>query len=878
MTRRRTAGLPARLAPIGCLYFAERLPDKCRTTMSPFNMRIVSGCLALAGLTGFSLRAADFGAQATPAASLTVAKDFKVELIHNVPKSEEGSWVAMTPDPKGRLLVSDQYGGLFRITPPPVGSTAAAKVEKLSINVGQAQGLLCAFDSLYVMVANEAFEGRGLYRVRDTDGDDQYDESKLLRKLEGGGEHGPHAILPSPDGKTLTIIVGNQTKLTDIDSSRVPLNWSEDHLLPRLWDGNGFMKGVLAPGGWIAKTDPEGKTWELLATGFRNQYDAGYNLDGDLFTFDADMEWDVNTPWYRPTRVNLVASGGEFGWRSGAGKWPDYYADSLGSVIDIGPGSPTGVGFGYGAAFPAKYQQAFYISDWSYGKLYAIHLKPDGAGYTAEKEEFITGSPLPLTDIVVNPADKALYFTIGGRRTQSGLYRVTYTGKESTAQVKQNRMMRPGLGQRRELEAFHGKQDPTAVAKAWKHLGSEDRHLRYAARIALEWQPVEQWREKALNERDPETAIQAMIALARVSSLDQFHRKADAPKPDAALQDRILSTLDRIAWAKLSERQQLDLLRAFSLAFTRLGEPSPLWRARLVAKFDPLFPAGSRHLNAELAQMLVYLDAASAAPKLMAALKSSRIQEEQIDYARFLRVQKSGWTPELRKGYFEWFLDAASFRGGSSLRGFMRDIKNDAIAGLSPAEKESLKSVIEAQPVIKPPGAVLAGRQTVKEWTVADLAPALDKGLKGGRNFEKGRELFGALCSACHRYDSEGAAVGPDLTGVGGRFSPRDLLESIIEPNKEISDQYGNIVITLKNGDEVVGRIANLNGDTLNVAENMFDPGHFTNVKRSDIAKIEPSKNSPMPGGLIDVLQQDEILDLTAYLLSRGDKSNRMFR
>jgi putative heme-binding domain-containing protein len=846
--------------------------------MSSANLKSWTGLLAATGLLGFSVHAADYGASATAPGSLTVAKGFKVELIHNVPKDQEGSWVAMTPDLKGRLIVSDQYGGLFRITPAPIGSSGAAKVEKLAVEVGEAQGLLYAFDSLYVMVANDAYQGRGIYRVRDTKGNDQFDEVKLLRKLEGGGEHGPHSIVLSPDGKTLTIVVGDQTALTKIDSSRVPLRWSEDHLLPRLWDGNGFMKGTLAPGGWIARMSPDGSQWELMANGFRNEYDAAYNRDGDLFTFDADMEWDMNTPWYRPTRVNFVASGGEFGWRSGAGKWPDYYPDSLGSVIDIGPGSPTGVSFGYGAAFPAKYQEAFFINDWSYGKLYAIHLKPDGAGYTAEKEEFITGSPLPLTDIVVNPADHALYFTIGGRRTQSGLYRVTYTGTESTAPVKQNKMMRPALAARRHLESFHGHQDPAAVADAWKFLGSPDRNLRFAARVALEWQPAAQWSEKALAATDPDTAIEAMIALARVSSLDSVHRKATDPKPDPKVADRILTTLDRIDWSKLNERQQIDLLRAFSLAFTRLGEPDLAWRARLVGKFDPHFPSGSRHLNAELAQMLVYLDASDAATKIMAALKSSRVQEEQLDYARFLRVLKHGWTPELHKAYFAWFLDAASFRGGASLRGFLRDMKKDAVANLSPAEMAELKPIIDAQPVIKPPGAALAGRQTVKEWTLGDLAPALDKGLKSGRNFDRGHELFGALCSACHRFSTEGGAVGPDLTGIGGRFSPRDLLESIVLPNKEISDQYGNVVITLKNGDEVVGRIANLNGDDLNIAENMFDPGNFTNVKRQDIVKIAPSKTSPMPEGLLNVLKQDEILDLTSYLLSRGDKANKMFR
>ncbi len=92
----------------------------------------------------------------------------------------------------------------------------------------------------------------------------------------------------------------------------------------------------------------------------------------------------------------------EFGWRNGAGKWPDYYPDSFGAVVNVGPGSPTGVTFGYGAKFPAKYQNALFICDWSYGKLYAVHLTPDGGSYKGQLEEFITGTPLPLTDLVIN--------------------------------------------------------------------------------------------------------------------------------------------------------------------------------------------------------------------------------------------------------------------------------------------------------------------------------------------------------------------------------------------------------------------------------------------------------------------------------------------
>src|SRR6185369_10950086 len=123
------------------------------------------------------------------------------------------------------------------------------------------------------------------------------------------------------------------------------------------------------------------------------------------------------------------------------------------------PGSPTGVCFGYGAKFPAKYQEAFFICDWSYGKLYAVHLTPRLSGYTGELEEFVTGTPLPLTDIVVNPSDGAMYFAVGGRQTQSGLYRVRYVGKEPTAPARVDDAGKELRAVRHQLEAFHGKKD-----------------------------------------------------------------------------------------------------------------------------------------------------------------------------------------------------------------------------------------------------------------------------------------------------------------------------------------------------------------------------------------------------------------------------------
>jgi putative heme-binding domain-containing protein len=832
------------------------------------------------------------GPNDTAVDTLKIAKDFKVELLYTVPKDVQGSWVNLCADPKGRLIVSDQYGGLFRVTPPPIGSKDEIKIEKINVDIGEAQGLLWAFDSLYVVVNKTGKYTSGVYRVFDKDGDDQLDTLQTLRTFEGSsGEHGPHAVLLTQDKKSLYIVCGNKTAPTIVNASRVPVLVDEDLLLPRPY-GRGFMKGTRAPGGTIYKIDPKGIEWELIASGFRNQFDAALNADGELFTYDADMEWDVNTPWYRPTRVCHVASGAEFGWRNGGGKWPVHYPDSLPAVVDIGFGSPTGVCFGYGSKFPAKHQNAFYICDWSYGKLYAVHLEPSGSTYTAKMEEFVTGTPLPLTDVIVNPHDNAMYFAIGGRKVQSGLYRVTYAGSESIEPADSKQPDRDGVrAMRRQLEAMHREDKELSYTKAWRYLSSPDRFIRYAARVAIEHRPLDEWQERALTETNPQASLTALLAVARSYERQD---KGQAPNIDtpppvwdnasrnesedrAEVRKRILLALKRLDWDALSTQQRVELMRVLTLTFLRVGSPTGQERETLVAKFDDIYPTKSRELNSELAQMLVYLQAPTAAPKIVAALVAAPTQEEQIDLAKSLRHLRTGWTPELREQYFKWFTRAAGYRGGASFTLFVENIKADAVALLPDQDKVALKAILEAKPATDAPMPT-APRPFVKEWKMDELIPLVTNKLKG-RDFDHGREMFGATqCFACHRFDNQGGAVGPDLTALSGRFSPRDLLESIVEPSKVISDQYAAVSIFTVDGKVVTGRIVNLNGDRLMVSTNMLDPGNLTAVDRTQVEEIVHSKVSMMPKSLLDTLNEEELLDLMAYLLSRGDRSHAMFR
>ena len=814
------------------------------------------------------------GLGATPASSFRLPEGFQAELVYEVPSKEQGSWVAMCVDLKGRLIVSDQYGKLYRVTPSTTGNPADTKVDPINVNLGMAQGLLHTKDGLYVDVNGEGIldkdqkdapRGPGLYRLQDLDGDEQFEKIERIIPLTGGGEHGPHAIIPGPDGR-LYLCAGNQTDLPEkIDRSRVPRHWNEDHLLGRMPDGRGFMANRLAPGGFILSFNADGSDVELVSTGFRNEYDIAFNPLGDLFTYDADMEWDIGTPWYRPTRVNHVISGAEFGWRNGTGKWPEYFADSFGAVANIGYGSPTGIAFGTGAKFPAKFQNALYVSDWSYGVVYAVHLEPEGASYKSTFEPFVSAAPMPVTDLLIHPEQGCMYMTIGGRKTQSALYRIAYSGSESTqpAVFPDNEPAKAARAARRDLEAMHVPGAKLDITAAMRNIGSPDRALRTAARLALEHFDSKQWRDPIQQSLPAQSAITMAVALAR--------------KGTPADQVDVNNSLLRLEWSKLDNTQRLELLRAYQLSFLRLGPADPATREKIIAQIDGHFPAadGDSLVDRELARVLIHLEAPKIVDRCVAQMNGSNSAEQQIHYAFCLREAQKGWTPQTRKAYFQWFYDIGTARGGASFGGFLENIRKVAIGNLEDEDKAALGELTGPLPAPKDPLADLAPRSQVKQWSVDELAEKF-AAKKSGFNYERGKQMFAvAQCYKCHRFAGQGGIQGPDLTASSQRFSIKDMLTAIIEPNKEISDQYEATVFQTEE-ETVIGRVANLNGDNLMVATNMLDPGNFTNLKRSDIIDMKPSKASMMPSGLLDTLTEEEIFDLLVYLQSGGNpKSDR---
>ena len=450
------------------------------------------------------------------------------------------SLVNMTFDDRGRLLVS-QEGGPVLVCGKPDRAGVLQEVRDYCTRVRNCQGMCWVKDALWLV--GDGPRGTGLYRCRDTKNKDELDEVTLVHRANGGmGEHGPHAIVHGPDN-WLYLVMGNHS-WARLEPKQAPnpaslaahsplRRWpsggqgpdqgqpgsTEDVLLPRLNDANGHAANLRAPGGTIWRLDQQGKNMSLVAAGFRNQFDAAFSPSAELFSFDSDMEWDEKLPWYRPVRIVHCPPGAELGWRTGASKIPPYAIDTLPPIHDTGRGSPVGVTFCDNDRFGKPYQGAFFMADWSIGVIYAVHLKRKGASYEAKPERFCVGSPMNVTDLEFGP-DGNLYFTMGGRGTRGGVYRIVPTASRP-APTRTSDVAEGAPALARSLVA-HARQP----LSAWGRAAVED---------AIKRKKVERkevFREMGLLARDVNLPIERRV---RALALQQLH--------DAGILDTLLPAL-----------------------------------------------------------------------------------------------------------------------------------------------------------------------------------------------------------------------------------------------------------------------------------------------------------------------------------------------
>lgn len=188
---------------------------------------------------------------------------------------------------------------------------------------------------------------------------------------------------------------------------------------------------------------------------------------------------------------------------------------------------------------------------------------------------------------------------------------------------------------------------------------------------------------------------------------------------------------------------------------------------------------------------------------------------------------------------------------------------------LLPVVSEALRKHADKDPQV---AAVL--KRVMAGGLALSLDPAEVKRVEGmvgtvGRP-QKGLNVFldqnKVRCITCHKLEGIGGNTGPDLSKVWETHSIQKILESMIDPSKEIKEGYQTFLVETQQG-RVHAGLKILDNDQEVVIRDA--QGKDTRIAKSDVDVIEPSKTSIMPDNVVALLNYQEFIDLVAFLKSR---------
>ena len=189
---------------------------------------------------------------------------------------------------------------------------------------------------------------------------------------------------------------------------------------------------------------------------------------------------------------------------------------------------------------------------------------------------------------------------------------------------------------------------------------------------------------------------------------------------------------------------------------------------------------------------------------------------------------------------------------------------------LEPEEKEQLTALAAK---LEGPRKELAERVLMrnppKNLPKHEDSAAWLKLAEGEGNPQAGERIFYHLrvggCFRCHEFEGRGYNIGPDLSTIGRSMTRERLVQSLVDPSREIAPQFTNWAIQTNDGEVLTGIHV---GDEVDGRMKFADQnGRVFHVHPNNIDQRKPSSQSIMPEGLVDNLTPQELRDLIAFLL-----------
>ncbi len=494
-----------------------------------------------------------------------------------------GASLDITFDGEGRLLVGD--GRSVRRLADDDGDGVYDRSDVIAEGLGGRgpQGLLVYGDQLYAVGGDgvQVFDG---YRS----GDRPKRRGRIGERFNTGGDHDAHTILRGHDGY-LYFITGDGGGTKDrrhITQERSPV------LFERACS--------------VFRISPDGKEWECVGSGGRNSPNVGINYLAEMFSFDSDMEWHVDLPWWRPVRIHHWLQGGDQGWQ-GVGAYPPYYIDCLPGIVDVGRGSPDWGVFYEHDGLPRRYRDAYLCCDYTWkspttngysttGQLYAFFFERKGAGWVAKPEILVKPKPGARDE--------------GGRRIAFGLVDVAVAPDGSLFLSEHNQGVWRVIWDPDRKKTVNG---APAVSPPRKELPGDD--AAKLERLVSLPQPASEWsrlREVEIRETIAGDGVAALTALVRDGGQDVRRRlraiRLLAPRFETLPPELLVDLVNDGSWevraqaawllglrgeeadAEIVRRELLDDSDAFVRrraleALIRSDVPSA-WIGQLVARLD----------------------------------------------------------------------------------------------------------------------------------------------------------------------------------------------------------------------------------------------------------------------------------------------------